>query len=62
VQDGTPLHFAASSCCTEVAGLLLERGADVNALAGGDVTPLLMATASDCPAMVALLEEHGGVA
>ncbi len=60
VPDGTPLHFAASTCQTEVAALLLEYGADTNALAGGDVTPLLMATAAACPDMVALLEKHAG--
>ena len=57
----TPLHFAAFFAQPEAARLLLERGAEVDAVAAGfsRVTPLHSAAAAGQTAIAALLLEHG---
>lgn len=42
----------------EVAQLLLERGANVDALNAPGLTPLILATANTCAPMVQLLLSH----
>ncbi|MEO7150543.1 MAG: ankyrin repeat domain-containing protein [Burkholderiaceae bacterium] len=39
----TPLHYAASGPAPELVGLLLDRGAEVDALSPNGTTPLMMA-------------------
>jgi ankyrin repeat protein len=58
----TALHMAASRGAVDIAGLLINAGADVNAQAGsgqGLVRPLHLATQFNRPAVVALLLQHG---
>ncbi len=69
----TPLHWAVWTQVTDVNGthhhdpatrrdlvqLLLDRGADPNALAGDGRTPLDMALACDAAPVVTLLQERG---
>lgn len=69
----TPLHWAVWTQVSDVDGthsydlesrgqlvqLLLDHGADPNALAGNGCTPLDVARACDAAPIVALLEEHG---
>jgi len=61
--DGfTALHLAAFFGQEEAAGILLERGAEVNLVARNatiHVTPLHSAAAGSHPALVKLLLEHG---
>lgn len=60
--DGAqPLHFAAFFAHPEAARVLVERGADVNAVARGfnDVTPLHSAAAGGSREISLLLLEHG---
>lgn len=60
--DGfTPLHLAAFFYQPGVAGLLIDAGADVNAVADnpGRVQPLHSAAASHAVEVVRLLLEHG---
>jgi hypothetical protein len=62
IRDGdgnTPLHFAASKGCVEVARLLLEHGADLNAKNEGGWTPLHEAAFNGRVDVVKLLLEHG---
>ena len=54
-EDGTPLHHAAWNGHKEVAELLIEKGAVVNAL-GVNGTPLDMAEGETAN----LLRKHGG--
>ncbi len=57
----TSLHYAATYGYTDIVSLLLEAGADANALADGWLSPLesaIVATRPD-PEIVALLLEHG---
>ena len=57
----TPLHSAAWSNSLDVAKLLIERGADVNAKDADDFTPLDRAlNEDDSEEMQALLRRHGG--
>eukprot|EP01065_Artemidia_motanka_P034998 TRINITY_DN42965_c0_g1_i1.p1 TRINITY_DN42965_c0_g1~~TRINITY_DN42965_c0_g1_i1.p1 ORF type:complete len:1568 (+),score=432.02 TRINITY_DN42965_c0_g1_i1:81-4784(+) len=59
--DGrTPLHIAASLGFTDVARLLLDAGADVNARDFAGVTPLREAVWHRRAQMVSLLREHDG--
>jgi hypothetical protein len=59
-RDGnTPLHFAASKGCAEVARLLLEHGADPNAQDKSGETPLHLAASGGHVDIVRLLLEHG---
>jgi ankyrin repeat protein len=60
--DGfTPLHLAAFFGHPGAARLIVERGADVGAVAGNpmQVQPLHSAAAADCREIVELLLEHG---
>ena len=59
----TTLHIAAAKGHTELAALLLDRGADVNALAksrAGRATPLDVAQRAKKIQVTALLERRGG--
>ncbi|MEO6080271.1 MAG: ankyrin repeat domain-containing protein [Steroidobacteraceae bacterium] len=56
----TPLHYAARHNHVEVAKLLLQAGAKVNAREANDITPLLMAVGSANVATALFLLEHGG--
>ncbi|WP_323017484.1 ankyrin repeat domain-containing protein [Castellaniella sp.] len=55
----TPLHYAASKAQVEMASLLIDWGAIVNAPGPDGTTPLMMAALSGKPAMVQLLLSHG---
>ena len=58
-EGGTPLHHAAWNGHKEVAELLIEKAADVNAL-GDNGTPLDWAIFRKHPEIVELLRKHGG--
>ena len=58
-EGGTPLHYAASLGHKEVAELLIEKGAEVNAL-GVHGTPLDRAIGRKHPETADLLRKHGG--
>ena len=60
IPEGTPLHWAANQNRVELAALLIEKGADVNAVAGNGYTPLDVADYMKAGAVVVLLERHGG--
>ena len=60
IPQSTALHWAAAMGHEEAARLLLERGADVNIVAGNGMTPLDVADANDAAAVAALLEQRGG--
>ncbi len=47
-EQGTPLHEAADGCDAEIAGMLLDRGADVDALDTMGQTPLQRAARRGC--------------
>lgn len=56
LQNGyTPLHIAAKQNQLEVAGCLLQHGANANAESLQGVTPLHLASQEGSPDMVALL-------
>ncbi|MBI3971847.1 MAG: sigma-70 family RNA polymerase sigma factor [Chloroflexi bacterium] len=55
----TPLHHAALAGNTQLAELLLSRGADVSARSEGSETALHLAAVMDEPEIAALLFEHG---
>jgi hypothetical protein len=55
----TPLHWAAVQGHWDVVAMLVERGADVNALGWDGGTPLHMACHHDRPDMVRLLLDAG---
>ena len=56
----TPLHFAALHTPVEVIRVLIERGADPNALAWNGFTPLLLAAlGNDVPAVLEALLAAG---
>lgn len=56
----TALHCAARTKRTGMAQLLLEHGAEPNALAGNGLTPLDVAEFAGARGVVRLLEQHGG--
>jgi ankyrin repeat protein len=60
-DDGTALHFAAFFGQPQAAAILLERGADVHAVAStfGNVTPLHSAAAAPSREIVRMLLEAG---
>ncbi len=58
-QRVMPLHSAAASRSLEIARLLLEHGADPDALQEGDFTPLHEAAANGQLELVRLLLAHG---
>ncbi|GHU16644.1 hypothetical protein FACS189472_02140 [Alphaproteobacteria bacterium] len=58
-RNDTPLHFAAQSGQTEIAELLLARGADVNASGLLDYTPLHLAAYYGEYNIVKLLLDNG---
>jgi ankyrin repeat protein len=60
-DKGNPLHFAAFFAQPDAAGLLLERGAEPNAVAGsfGHVQPLHSAAAGRSAEIVAMLLDAG---
>ena len=60
VYEGTPLHFAAFKGRKEVAELLINEGADVNAKNQADATPLDLAIEKKRDETVSLLRKHGG--
>ena len=60
IPQGTPLHWAADQNRIELAQLLIEKGADVNAVAGNGYTPLDVADFMGAAGVAALLERHGG--
>ncbi len=53
-------HSHAESARAELVQLLLDRGADVNAVAGNGLTPLDVAVSAEAPGLAALLERHVG--
>lgn len=55
----TPLHCAATADLQKVAGLLIEKGADVNAKAEFDATPLHWAVINDAVPMAEFLINKG---
>lgn len=58
--DGlTSLHYASSSGSVDVAKLLIDKGADVNAVDNKGTTPLILAVKKNSLAMVRLLLERG---
>jgi hypothetical protein len=57
--DGTALFWAARSCQVEAVRLLLERGADANAVCNDDLRPLHIAAIVGCTKVVKLLIEKG---
>jgi len=57
---GMPLHFAAFRGRKEVAELLINEGADVNAKNKADATPLDKAIEKNWDETVSLLRKHGG--
>ena len=56
---GTPLHIAASAGHTEIAEMLIAKGADVNIKNKRNQTPLTVAKQKNDKAMIELLEKHG---
>jgi len=60
VYEGTSLHFAAFRGRKEVAELLINEGADVNAKNQADATPLDKAIEKKQDETVSLLRKHGG--
>ncbi|MGK7951466.1 MAG: sigma-70 family RNA polymerase sigma factor [Xenococcaceae cyanobacterium] len=55
MDEFQPLHFAIKNMMPETVELLLEKGADVNALTSLGVTPLCMATKIDHQQIIELL-------
>jgi ankyrin repeat protein len=60
LPQATALHCAARTKRTDIAQLLLEHGADPNALAGNGLTPLDVADFAGARGVVRLLEQRGG--
>ena len=58
-EDRTPLALAAGSAAPEILELLLDAGADVDALGPGNTTPLMRAAYYGNTLAVSLLLKHG---
>ena len=58
-SNTTPLYLAALNNCTEVAALLIEKGAKVNSKGSEDATPLHIAAQKGNLSLVKLLLSHG---
>ena len=59
IPRGVALHWAAALDRAAVAGLLLQRGAERDSLAGNGMTPLEIAESRRAEAVAALLRERG---
>ena len=57
----TALHIAAARGYGDIALLLIEKGADVNARTIHDSTPLSFAVVNNHPDVSELLQENGGI-
>ncbi len=57
----TPLHFAAKWNRPDVAALLIEKGADVNASSMSYSTPLSYAKEAGADEVIRILKEHGAI-
>ncbi|MFQ5965922.1 MAG: ankyrin repeat domain-containing protein [Candidatus Scalinduaceae bacterium] len=57
----TPLHWAAYIGHMDIAEVLIENGADVNAKSANGSTPLHVAATNGHTKMVTLLSDHGGM-
>ena len=55
----TPLHLAATHCRIDMARLLLDKGAEIDAKAAGGATALHLAAQAGCVDMVNLLLAKG---
>ena len=60
-DDKTALHEAAQFSQPAVVRLLLEKGAQINALKRADWTPLMLACTKKCLETVRVLVENGGL-
>lgn len=58
-QGWTPLHFAAAAGDLEIMDILLQHQAEINALAPGDLTPLMLAAREGMEDTVKLLLQRG---
>jgi len=63
-EDGnwTPLHFAANKNKVDTVRILLDAGAEVDAVNNKGETPLLLSVSHndpEAPAVIKLLREHG---
>ena len=58
-QERTLLHWAAQWGWLKLAGELIRKGADVNAVTRDGLTPLQLATFAENRAMMRLLKQHG---
>lgn len=58
-NTNTALTYAARDGFTEIAGLLIDHGADVNWIDGEGVTPLILASFKNHIELVQLLLAHG---
>ena len=56
----TPLHYAAGYGHKEIAELLIDKGADVDAKADNGITPLDWAIDRKHSEITDLLRKHGG--
>lgn len=54
----TPLHAASVCGASEIVSLLLEHGAEIEAVSDAGVTPLIFAVTENHPQIVKLLLEH----
>ena len=57
--EATPLHYAARYCQIDIVKILLQQGADVNAVNSGGETPLHEATKKNATKIVDLLLQNG---
>jgi ankyrin repeat protein len=56
----TPIHLAVVKGSLEMVALLIDKGADLNAMAKEDITPLLIANQEGKDEIFDLLFENGG--